>query len=161
MPSFDIVSRLDFQEIDNSVANCMREIGQRYDFKQSKTAIERKDKEIIIVTEDEIKLKQVSDLIITHCVRRKIDPKTLKVKSVEKASGNSIRQIYELMQGIDQLSAKKITTSIKESKIKVRAKINGEEIRIEGKKRDDLQNMIDIIKKLNIDLPLQFINFRE
>ncbi len=161
MPSFDIVSRLDFQEIDNSVANCMREIGQRYDFKQSKTAIERKDKEIIIITDDEIKLKQVTDLIITHFVRRKIDPKTLKVKSVEKASGNSIRQIYELMQGIDQLSAKKITTSIKESKIKVRAKINGEEIRIEGKKRDDLQNMIDIIKKLNIDLPLQFINFRE
>ena len=115
MPSFDIVSRLDLQEIDNAIANSLREIGQRYDFKQSKTSIERQNTEIKIITDDEMKLKQVNDIIITHFVRRKIDPQTIKIKSTEKALGNSIRQIYDLVQGIDQQTAKKITKSVKDS----------------------------------------------
>ena len=161
MPSFDIVSRLDFQEIDNAISNCLREISQRYDFKGSKTSVERSDKEITVITEDEMKLKQVNDLIITHFVRRKIDSNALKIKSKEKAMGNTIRQIYDLIQGFDQLISKKITTSVKASKLKIQAKIQGDEIRIEGKKRDDLQNIMDIIRDLKIDQPIQFINFRD
>ena len=161
MPSFDIVSRLDFQEIDNAISNCLREISQRYDFKGSKTSVERSDKEITVITEDEMKLKQVNDLIITHFVRRKIDSSALKIKSKEKAMGNTIRQIYDLIQGFDQSTSKKITTSVKASKLKIQAKIQGDEIRIEGKKRDDLQNIMDIVRDLKIDQPIQFINFRD
>ena len=161
MPSFDIVSRLDFQEIDNAISNCSREISKRYDFKGSKTSVTRSDKEITVITEDEMKLKQVNDLIITHFVRRKIDSSALKIKSKEKAMGNTIRQIYDLIQGFDQSTSKKITTSVKASKLKIQAKIQGDEIRIEGKKRDDLQNIMDIVRDLKIDQPIQFINFRD
>tara|TARA_B100000427_G_C15505050_1_gene593534 strand:- start:1206 stop:1691 length:486 start_codon:yes stop_codon:yes gene_type:complete len=161
MPSFDIVSRFDTQEIDNAIMNCTREISQRYDFKQSKTSIERMEDEIKVITDDEIKLKQVNDLIVTHFVRRGINPKTLKIKSTEKAMGNSIRQIYDLIKGIDQTIAKKINKLIKESKIKVQSKILGEEIRIEGKKKDDLQKIMEMVENFEIDQPLQFTNFRD
>ena len=161
MPSFDIVSRFDTQEIDNAIMNCTREISQRYDFKQSKTSIERMEDEIKVITDDEIKLKQVNDLIVTHFVRRGISPKTLKIKSTEKAMGNSIRQIYDLIKGIDQAIAKKINKLIKESKIKVQSKILGEEIRIEGKKKDDLQKIMEMVENFEIDQPLQFTNFRD
>ena len=156
MPSFDIVSRFDTQEIDNAIMNCTREISQRYDFKQSKTSIERMEDEIKVITDDEIKLKQVNDLIVTHFVRRGISPKTLKFKSTEKAMGNSIRQIYDLIKGIDQAIAKKINKLIKESKIKVQSKILGEEIRIEGKKKDDLQKIMEMVENFEIDQPLLF-----
>ncbi len=161
MPSFDIVSRFDTQEIDNAIMNCTREISQRYDFKQSKTSIERMEDEIKVITDDEIKLKQVNDLIVTHFVRRGINPKTLKIKSTEKAMGNSIRQIYDLIKGIDQTIAKKINKLIKESKIKVQSKILGEEIRVEGKKKDDLQKIMEMVENFEIDQPLQFTNFRD
>ena len=161
MPSFDIVSRFDTQEIDNAIMNCTREISQRYDFKQSKTSIERMEDEIKVITDDEIKLKQVNDLIVTHFVRRGINPKTLKIKSTEKAMGNSIRQIYDLIKGIDQAIAKKINKLIKESKIKVQSKFLGEEIRIEGKKKDDLQKIMEMVENFEIDQPLQFTNFRD
>tara|TARA_B100001123_G_C14917263_1_gene870266 strand:- start:117 stop:602 length:486 start_codon:yes stop_codon:yes gene_type:complete len=161
MPSFDIVSHLDFQEIDNSIGNCIREIGQRYDFKDSKTSIERLKNELIVITDDEMKLRQVNDLIITHFVRRKIDHRALKVKNTEKSSGNSIRQIYNLLEGIDQVLAKKINSEIKLSKIKVQVKIQGNELRVEGKKRDDLQSIISKVKTMNIDQPIQFVNFRD
>ena len=161
MPSFDIVSRLDFQEIDNSIGNCIREIGQRYDFKDSKTSIERLKNELIVITDDEMKLRQVNDLIITHFVRRKIDHRALKAKNTEKSSGNSIRQIYNLLEGIDQVLAKKINSEIKLLKIKVQVKILGNELRVEGKKRDDLQNTISKVKTMNIDQPIQFVNFRD
>tara|TARA_B100000029_G_scaffold469324_1_gene507099 strand:+ start:251 stop:736 length:486 start_codon:yes stop_codon:yes gene_type:complete len=161
MPSFDIVSRFETQEIDNAIMNCTREISQRYDFKQSKTSIERIENEIKVITDDEIKLKQVNDLILTHFVRRGINPKTLKIKSTEKAMGNSIRQIYNLLKGIDQTIAKKINKLIKESKIKVQSKILGEEIRVEGKKKDDLQKIMEIVENFEIDQPLQFTNFRD
>ena len=161
MPSFDIVNRLDHQEIDNALGNATREITTRYDFKGSDTSIEKKENTIVVITDDEMKLKQVNDIIITHFVRRKIDPQTIKIKSTEKALGNSIRQIYDLVQGIDQQNAKKITKSVKDSKLKVQAKIQGEEIRIEGKKRDDLQNIMSLVENLKIGQPIQFINLRD
>ena len=94
MPSFDVVSRLDYQEIDNAIGNAIREIGNRYDFKGSDTSIERKDSNITVITDDELKLNQVNDLIITHFVRRKVDSLCLKKESMEKAGGNKVRQLY-------------------------------------------------------------------
>ena len=161
MPSFDVVSRLDFQEIDNAIANVLREISTRYDFKGSQTTLERKDKDLTVVTDDELKLNQVHDLIITHFVRRKVDPLTLKKDSKEKAGGDKVRQVYKLNEGIEQVIAKKITADIKSSKIKVQVKINGNELRVEGKKRDDLQAVMKMIEDAKVGIPIQFINFRD
>ena len=135
MPSFDVVSRLDFQEIDNAISNVLREISTRYDFKGSQTTLERKEKDLTVITEDELKLSQVHDLIITHFVRRKVDPLTLKEGVKERAGGDKVRQIYKLNEGIEQPIAKKITADVKSSKIKVQVKINGNELRVEGKKK--------------------------
>jgi len=161
MASFDVVSRPDFQEIDNAIANVLREIATRYDFKGSETTLERKEKDLIIVTDDDMKLAQVHDLIIIHFVRRKVDPLTLKEDSKEKAGGDKIRQIYKLNEGIEQPIAKKITADIKSSKIKVQIKINGNELRVEGKKRDDLQEVMKMIEDAKVGIPVQFINFRD
>ena len=161
MPSFDVVNRLDYQEIDNAIGNVTREIANRYDFKGSETAINRKENDLIVLTDDALKADQVNELIITHLVRRKVDPLCLNKGSSEKAGGNKIRQHYKLIEGIEQSIAKKITTNIKNSKIKVQVKINGNELRIDGKKKDDLQKIMQIIKDLKIGIPVQFINFRD
>ena len=161
MPSFDIVSRVDFQEIDNAIANALREITNRYDFKGSNTTLERSEKVITIVTDDDLKLSQVNDILISHFVRRKLDPLALGKKDKEKAGGDRIRQTISLVEGIEQDVAKKITSEIKSSKMKVQAKINGNELRIDGKKRDDLQAAMQLIEDLNVGIPVQFINFRD
>jgi|TARA_A200000159_G_scaffold121226_1_gene115437 uncharacterized protein YajQ (UPF0234 family) len=161
MPSFDIVSRVDFQEIDNAIANALREITNRYDFKGSNTTVERSEKVITIVTDDDLKLSQVNDILISHFVRRKLDPLALGKKDKEKAGGDRIRQTISLVEGIEQDIAKKITSEIKSSKMKVQAKINGNELRIDGKKRDDLQAAMQLIEDLNVGIPVQFINFRD
>ena len=161
MPSFDVVSRLDFQEIDNAIGNATREILNRYDFKGSDTSIKRKENEVTVITDDELKLNQVHDLIVTHLVRRKVDPLTLSKKSMEKAGGNKVRQLYNLIEGIEQSIAKKITADVKSSKIKVQIKINGNELRVDGKKKDDLQTVMQMIEDSNIGIPLQFVNFRD
>ena len=161
MPSFDVVSRLDFQEIDNAISNVLREISTRYDFKGSQTTLERKEKDLTVITDDELKLSQVHDLIITHFVRRKVDPLTLKEGVKERAGGDKVRQIYKLNEGIEQPIAKKITADVKSSKIKVQIKINGNELRVEGKKRDDLQTVMQMIEDTKIGIPLQFVNFRD
>ena len=161
MPSFDIVSRVDFQEIDNAIANALREITNRYDFKGSNTTVERSEKVITIVTDDDLKLSQVNDILISHFVRRKLDPLALGKKDKEKAGGDRIRQTISLVEGIEQDIAKKITSEIKSSKMKVQSKINGNELRIDGKKRDDLQSAMQLIEDLNVGIPVQFINFRD
>ena len=161
MSSFDVVSRLDIQEIDNAISNCLREIGTRYDFKGSNTTIERNEKKMTVITDDDLKLKQVHDLIITHLVRRKVDSLCLKEYIKEKASGNKVRQVFTLLEGIDQAIAKKITADIKSLKLKVQVKINGTELRIEGKKKDDLQTIMQMIKDANLGMPVQFVNYRD
>ena len=161
MPSFDVVNRLDFQEIDNAIANVTREITNRYDFKGSETSIERKDNDLTVVTDDELKLNQVHDLIITHLVRRKVDPLCLSKKNFEKAGGNKVRQFYSFVEGIEQSIAKKITSAVKISKIKVQVKINGNELRVDSKKKDDLQMVMTLIEDSKIGIPVQFINFRD
>ena len=161
MPSFDVVNRLEFQEIDNAIGNSLREIGTRYDFKGSNTTIVRSEKQLTVVTDDELKLKQVYDLLITHLIRRKVDILCLKDSIKEKASGNKIRQVYNLVEGIEQHIAKRITTDIKSLKLKVQVKINGNELRVEGKKKDDLQTAIQMIKDAKLGIPVQFMNYRD
>ena len=161
MPSFDVVSRLDHQEIENAIGNATREITTRYDFKGSNTSIEKKENSIIVTTDDEMKAGQVNDMLVTHFVRRKVDPLCLKKKDLEKAGGNKIRQTYDLIEGIEQTLSKKITADVKSSKLKVQVKINGNELRVDGKKKDDLQSVMKLIEDSNIGIPVQFINFRD
>ncbi|MEK9747045.1 MAG: YajQ family cyclic di-GMP-binding protein [Pelagibacteraceae bacterium] len=161
MPSFDVISKINYQEFDNALANCLREISNRFDFKGLHISIERKDKTITTLAPDNLKLKQVNELLQTHLIRRKVDPRVLSVKNSENATGGTIRQISELKEGISQENAKKITTHIKTLKLKIQIKIQGEELRVDGKKRDDLQEAIAAIKTIDIGLPIEFVNFRE
>jgi uncharacterized protein YajQ (UPF0234 family) len=161
MPSFDVVSKLDMQEIDNSIQNSMKEITQRYDFKGSNSKIERTDKIITLTTEDELKAKQVLDILNGHIIKRNVDTRSIKLKNSESASGNTIRQTFDLIEGVDQDISKKIISTIKSSKMKVQVKIQGNELRVSGAKRDNLQEAIQIIKDLDLPVPLQYVNFRD
>ena len=160
MPSFDVISKINYQEFDNALANCLREIGNRYDFKGLHITIERKEKNVTTLAPDELKLKQVNELLQTHLIRRKVDPRVFDIKSSEGASGGAIRQVSELKEGISQENAKKIIADIKKIKLKIQIKIQGEELRVDGKKKDDLQEAISAIKAIDIGLPIDFVNFR-
>ena len=161
MPSFDVISKINNQEFDNALSNCLREISNRFDFKGLDISIERKDKLITTFAPDDLKLRQVNELLKTHLIRRKVDPRVFSVKSSESASGGSIRQLSELKEGISQENAKKIIADIKKLKIKIQIKIQGEELRVDGKKKDDLQEAITAIKSIDIGLPIEFVNFRD
>ena len=161
MPSFDIISKINHQEFDNALANCLREIGNRFDFKGLNISIERKDQVITTLAPDELKLKQVNELLQVHLIRRKVDPRVIVVKNSENAAGSSIRQVSELKEGINQENAKKIIADIKKLKLKIQIKIQGEELRVEGKKRDDLQEAMSAIRGIDIGLPVEFVNFRD
>ena len=161
MPSFDVISKINYQEFDNALANCLREIGNRYDFKGLHITIERKEKNVTTLAPDELKLKQVNELLQTHLIRRKVDPRVFDIKSSEGASGGAIRQTSELKEGISQENAKKIIADIKKMKLKIQIKIQGKELRVDGKKKDDLQEAISAIKAIDIGLPIDFVNFRD
>jgi uncharacterized protein YajQ (UPF0234 family) len=161
MPSFDIVSKTDFQEIDNALQNVTREIAQRYDFKGSHCTIERKEQEITINADDDLKLKQMHELLQGHLARRKVEPGVLDYKEVEKAAGQSVRQKVAIREGLDKELAKRIVKDIKGSGLKVQVAIQGDELRVSGKKRDDLQAVIQFVRGLDIEQPLQYENFRE
>ena len=161
MPSFDVISKINYPEFDNALANCLREIGNRYDFKGLKISIERKDKIITTLAPDELKLKQVNELLKIHLIRRKVDPRVIAIKNSESAAGTTIRQVSELEEGISQENAKKIIVDIKKLKLKIQIKIQGEELRAEGKKRDDLQEAMAAIEAIDIGLPIEFVNFRD
>ena len=161
MPSFDIVSRIDLAEVDNAIAGINREIATRFDFKGSKCTIARNEGEIALVADDELKLKQVHELLTVHLTRRKVEPGALDYKTPEKAAGNTVRQTIGLRQGIDAVLARQLVRDVKDSKLKVQVAVQGGELRITGKKRDDLQAAIGLIRGLKIEQPLQYVNFRE
>lgn len=161
MPSFDIVSKINMAEVDNALAGITREIGTRFDFKRSKCSVERADHTVTILADDEMKLKQMHELMAVYFTRRNVDPTVLDYKPAEKASGNSLRQLAAIKEGIDQTLARKLAKEIKESKLKVQASIQGDEVRVTGKKRDDLQDAITQIKRIDAGQPLQYVNFRD
>jgi len=160
MPSFDIVSKTDVHEVDNAIAGVAREIGTRFDFKGSKCTIARADNTITILADDEMKLKQMQELLRVYMTRRKLDAGALEFQTPERASGNAFRQTVDIRQGIAQELAKRIVKEIKDSKLKVQAAIQGDELRISGKKLDDLQAAIARVRALKIEQPLQFVNMR-
>lgn len=163
MSSFDIVSKINLQEIDNAVNSVMRELTNRYDFKGVKFSIEFQSKENLInlAAESEYQIGQVRDSLKVFATKRGIDARVFDFQKEEKAGGNSLRQEAKLRNGIEQEIAKKIVKQIKDSKLKVQASIRGDEIRIEGKKRDDLQEVMNFLRAANYEIPLQFINFRD
>jgi len=161
MPSFDIVAKTEMAEVDNAVQNMVREIATRYDFKGSKCRIERKDETLTLHADDDLKLKQMHELLQGHMARRKIEAGVLDYKDPEKAAGQSVRQNVIIKQGIDKELAKKIVKDLKEAKLKVQAAIQGDEVRVTGKARDDLQDAIAAVKAMKTELPLQFVNFRD
>jgi uncharacterized protein YajQ (UPF0234 family) len=161
MPSFDIASKTDLAEVDNAVANIAREIATRFDFKGSKCTLERTGDTLTVAADDRPKLKQLHELITTHFTRRKIDPGALDYKDPEKASGDSLRQTIVIKQGIDRDLGRKLVKELKDSKLKVQVSIQGDELRVTGKKRDDLQEAIQFVRGLKIEQPLQYVNFRD
>ena len=161
MPSFDIVSKVDSPSVDNGLSGVTKEITTRYDFKGSMCKLERNGDEIIINADDELKRKQIEELLITHLTRKSIDTNCLDFKNPESSSGNTIRQKVLVKQGIDREIAQKIIKTIKNSKLKVQSSIQGDEVRISGKKRDELQQTIQLIKDMDLKFPLQYINFRD
>ncbi len=161
MPSFDIVSKLDLAEVDNALAGLTREISTRFDFKDSKSSVKRTEGALTIHADDELKLRQVQELLRMHMVRRKVDAGALDFKDPEKATGQSVRQTVNLRQGIDQELAKRIVRAIKDGKLKVQTAIQGDELRVSGKKRDDLQDAIALVRGMKLEQPLQYVNFRD
>lgn len=162
MPSFDIVSEVDFHEVDNAVNQVIKEIGTRYDFKGSQSKVERAEAEITLHGDDDYKLEQIRDILKEKLVRRKIDTRVLSLGTVEPASGGMVRQVVTVRQGIEMDIAKKLVKMVKASKSKVQAAIQGNELRVTGKKRDDLQAIMALIKAdKTLEIPLQFQNFRD
>jgi cyclic-di-GMP-binding protein len=161
LPSFDIVSRVDLAEVDNALAGMNREIATRFDFKGSKCSIERKEGVLSILADDDLKLKQMHELLKVHMTRRKVEPGALDFKTPEKASGNTVRQTIALHQGVGVDLARQLVREIKDSKLKVQVSIQGDELRVTGKKRDDLQGAIAVLRGVKNEQPLQYINFRE
>jgi cyclic-di-GMP-binding protein len=163
MPSFDVVSRVDMQEMDNAINQVKKEISTRYDFRGSKTQVDldRKEGRITVLTEDEMKIRAVQEMLLSKVVKRSIDPEALDFGKPEKAGGDMIRQQTEITNGIDTEIARKVVKLVKDSKIRVQAAIQGDEVRITGKQRDDLQEVIALLKESELGLPLQFVNYRE
>ena len=161
MPSFDVFSKTDLAEVDKALANMTREMSQRYDFKNSTSRIERNGAEITLNADDELKLKQMHDLLQGHFSRRKIDVGVIDYKPLEKAAGQAVRQKAFIRQGIDRELAKRLVKEVKDGKFKVQVTVQGDELRVSGKKRDDLQAVIQHIKGLSIEQPLQYVNFRD
>lgn len=160
--SFDVVSKVDLQEVLNSVQQAMREIGQRFDFKGSKSTIEldKEKHEITVVSDDEIKLKSVIDILQTKLVKRGISLKALTYGKVEQASGGTVRQIITLQQGIPVEKAKEIVKMIKDTKLKVQSEIQKDQVRVRAKKIDDLQAIIKLVKEKDLGIHIEFINYR-
>jgi cyclic-di-GMP-binding protein len=160
MPSFDIVSKVEMQEVDNAVNQTIKEIIQRYDFKGSKSEVTQEKEGIKILTEDDFRLKAIVDILQSKFLKRGLSLKSLQYGKVEPASGSMVRQMITIQQGISKEKAKEIIAVIKESKLKVQAQIQDDQVRVTGKNIDDLQEVIQLLKGKNLEVEMQFINFR-
>jgi len=160
--SFDIVSKVDMQEVSNAVQQAVKEISQRFDFKGSKSSIElNKDKaEITLVSDDEYKLNSLTEILKNKLVKRNVSLKSLSFGNIEKAAGDTVRQLLTLQQGVSTERAKDIVKLIKETKLKVQAEIQKDQVRVRAKKIDDLQTVITLLKGKEFDFHIEFINYR-
>jgi len=158
--SFDVVSRVDRQELDNALNQARREIENRFDFKHSKTSIESDEKKITLISDDELKMRNVVDILQGKAVRRGIDIKAFEFGEVEPAASGTVRQVVTLRSGIPKDKSKALLEHIKSLKLKVNAQFQDEQIRVSGKNKDDLQKVITSLRALDFELPLQFVNYR-
>jgi uncharacterized protein YajQ (UPF0234 family) len=158
--SFDVVSRIDRQELDNALNQTRREIENRFDFKHSKTSIEADDEKITVLSDDDMKMRNVLDVLMGKAVKRGIDVKAFDVGELEPAAGGTVRRVIKLRSGIPKDKSKPLMEKIKSLKLKVSAQYQDEQIRVSGKNRDDLQKVIAELKQMNFELPLQFTNYR-
>ena len=161
MPSFDVVSRTDLMEVDNAVNGMKREIKQRFDLAGTKCDVERNENTLLMTADDNMKLKQLHDLLRKYLAQRKVDSKAFEFAEAQPASGDTLRQNIDIKQGIEPELGKKITKAVKGTKMKVQVSMKGEELHISGKKRDDLQKIITFIKDMENKQPLQYVNFRD
>lgn len=161
MPSFDIVSEVDKQEVRNAVDQVNKEVGTRFDFKGSDARVEQADYMLTIFADDEFKLGQVLDILMARLAKRSVDVRCLDRGQIDKISGNKVKQQVTVKTGVESELAKKIIRMIKDSKLKVQGSIQGEAVRVSGAKRDTLQEAIQLVKKSVTDFPLQFQNFRD
>jgi len=160
--SFDVVSRVDMQEVKNAQDQTMKEIRQRFDFKGSKTdlTLNEKDKQLVVVSDDEYKLKAVLDILKNKCVKRNVSLRALSFGSVEEAAGGTVRQVITIQSGIAADKAKAITADVRDAKFKVQAQIQGDQVRVQSKSRDELQAVIAFLKQKDYGIDLQFVNYR-
>lgn len=161
MPSFDIVSKVEIQEVDNAVNQTVKEIAQRYDFKGSKSEVTLEKDAIKVLADDDFRLKAIIDILQSKFLKRGLSLKTLDYGKAENASGGMIRQNIAIQQGISKEKGKDVCTVIKESKLKVQAQIQDDQVRVTGKNIDDLQEIIRILKGKDLGVEMQFINFRQ
>ena len=162
MPSFDIVSKIDTQKLDYAINTVVKEIASRFDFNNSKTKIEldKKTNLINVLTENDMRLKTIEGIIISRMIKQSLDPQSLDFGKELYASGNMVKKEIKVKEGIDKETAKKVVKVIKDSGKKVQASIMDEQVRVTGKKLDDLQEIMDIVKKSDIGIPVQFDNYR-
>ena len=158
--SFDVVSEVDMQEIDNVVNQASKELTQRFDFRNSKSSIELEDKEIKVVSDDEFKLGNVIEILQGRAIKRGVSVKSFDYGKIEPSSKGTVKQMITLKSGINKEDSKTIITAIKNSKIKVQAQIQDEKVRVSGKNKDDLQQVMSLLKNLDLSTDLQFNNFR-
>jgi len=161
MPSFDITSEVNKVELKNAVDQSNKEIGTRFDFKGSDARLELNELALTLYADDEFKLGQVMDVFTGKCAKRNVDVRAFDEKDIEKVSGNKVKRLVNVRNGIETEKAKQIVKLLKDSKMKVQGSIQGETVRVSGGKRDDLQDAIALIKKQVTDIPLQFGNFRD
>lgn len=158
--SFDVVSQVDLQEVSNAVMQAQKEIEQRFDFKNSKSAIKLEENKMLLISDDDFKLRNVTDILESKLVKRQVSLRALEYGKIQQAAGDTVRQEVKLVQGLAQDKAKQIMKVIKDSKIKVTSSIQGDQIRIAGKNKDDLQAIITLLRQEDFGIDLQFINYR-
>ena len=161
MPSFDVVSQVDMQEVSNALQQTRKEVEQRYDFKGSKTEIEQEKDAIKITSENDFKVKAVVDVLQSKLVKRGINLKSLEYGKIEPAAGSTARQLITIHQGLDTDAAREVVKLIKETKLKVQAQVQDDQVRVSAKARDDLQGVIQSLRGADFRRPLQFINMRD
>ena len=161
MPSFDVVSRTDLMEVDNAINGVRREIKQRFDLAGTRCAIKRTENSLTMTADDSMKLQQLEALLRKYIASRNVDQRSLEFKTPQSATGGSLRQTIMIKQGIDGDLGRKINKAVRGTKLKVQVAIQGTELRVSAKKKDDLQSTIAFIKEMDIDHPLQYVNMRE
>ena len=158
--SFDIVSKTEMQEVANAVQQAQKELAQRFDFKGSKSTIELAADELILVSDDEGKMRSLKDILDSKLVKRKVSLKAVEWGKVEAAALGTVRQKAKIIQGVESEKAKAIVKTIKDAKLKVQASIQGDQVRVTGRSKDDLQRAINLVKENDFGIPLQFTNYR-